>query len=135
MYDIYTQAGEFNVETIDELLDLFDRYPFVEGNDFFTVGRAQTEYLEIFCVRGGFSLAVIPEGRDDSQPVDGKYDRPTVRRMLIAFCHGDKKWLTAPPSNDAPALSANAAPIRPSGCAVLIVAMALLALVLALGVS
>jgi len=135
MYDIYTQAGEFSVATVEALRDLFDSYPFVEGNAFFTVGRAQTEYLEIFCVRGGFTLAVIPEGRDDSQPVDGKFDRLTVRRLLVAFGHGDKNWLTAQTNNHPPALPDNAAPIRPSGCAVLSIAMALIALALALGVS
>jgi hypothetical protein len=38
---------------------------------FFTSVGAN-EYLEIFCVRRRLHLAVIPEGRDESQPVDGK---------------------------------------------------------------
>lgn len=144
MFDVYTQAGEFTVETNDEVLDLFDRYPFVEGNDFFTVGRNRIEYLEIFCVRGGFSLSFIREGQDDSVPAEGKFDKKAVRDIMIAFCRAEQNWLAArrhetteaPPANALSPTSVSAAtPITPKGCAALAVAMALGTILLALIVS
>jgi len=152
MFKVYTRPGDFEAGTVEEVLDLFERYPFITGDDFFTVSRDDIDFLEIFKFNDGFSLAYIPPDHDESTPLPGRHIKQTVLRVLIAFVEGDPDWPaelddpgTAPPDWGSDAVDVNylneeyenlenvsSKPIRPSGClsVLLLPALILLALLL-----
>jgi len=145
MLIVHTRPGDFEVDTTDEVLELFHQYPFIANDDFFTVSRDGVDYLEIFTFKNGFTLAYIGPGKDRSRPLPGHYDSSTVIRVLAAYCDGDRMWekqlataenfivptevieesepLPASHSTEADAFSANAplSPIQPKGCFSLLV--------------
>lgn len=92
MFTVYTQAGEAPVASTAEVMRMLRQYPFRGEVDYFTIGRLDKEYLEIYKTNAGFDLAHIPEGVDDSHLVGEDLDYLLVERVATAFCDGDPRW-------------------------------------------
>ncbi len=136
MFSVYIQAGEFEIPEANEVLRLFREQEFREG-DYFTIGRDNVEYLEIFYLDGAFALSHIRADADEGQPLAEGVDFPTIERIVDAFCGGGWHWQSllrdaiganTPPVADesptpargapdpaAPAIVIGAEPIHPEG--------------------
>jgi hypothetical protein len=92
MYIIYTPGGEIPLSAPAEVVRLLRRYPFSLEADFFTIGRQEIEYLEIFNEAEVFTLAHIAPGADHSVPVGEGLPYKTIEQIVLAFLRADPAW-------------------------------------------
>ena len=98
MFIVYVPETEIPLSTTAEVIALLRRYPFELELDYFTIGRRDTEYLEIFHDEEDdqYSLAYIAPEKDEAQPLADRLTFPLLERIVAAFCHGDSDWMTLP---------------------------------------
>jgi hypothetical protein len=92
MFRVFIQDGEFELDDAAEVLKLLDAHDFHGDGDFFTIGRGDVDYLEIYQYGDRYSLAYIPPGADESHPLAEELPRPFVARLAAAFCAGREDW-------------------------------------------
>ena len=82
MFRVFIQDGEFELDDAAEVLKLLDAHDFHGDGDFFTIGRGDVDYLEIYQYGDRYSLAYIPPGADESHPLAEELPRPFARRSF-----------------------------------------------------
>lgn len=94
MFMIYIPTEEIPLATTIEVIGLLRSYPFQLEDDFFTIGRGEIEYLEIFKDDDVYSLSHIGEKSDTSTPIAEGLPFAVVQRVATAFCRADHTWLS-----------------------------------------